>query len=170
METFEPINTNEPAKRPVFLSVLCILTFISTGFAILAFLFSLASGPVSQDQLEKEVAQGMVAVNQMRDMDADYLADQMEKIYHTIEYTNKAHYAVLAVNFVAIVLGFGGTVLMWRGRKIGFHSYILYNIVSILSIYVAVPASQVPTIVVISGVIFSMLFIFMYSRNLHWLK
>lgn len=168
METFEEVEPRK--KRPVFLTVLCILTFISTGLAMLGFVFSLLVGPMSEDDLETITANGMVQVNELRDQGMTYMADQMEKINNIQSFTNQSHYLVLGVNFCAIVLGFAGALLMWRGNKLGFHSYILYNIISILSIYVAVPVNEVPTLMIILGVIFSVIFIFMYSRNLKWLK
>lgn len=170
METFGEVEIEPKRKRPVFLTVLCILTFISTGLSMLGLVFSLLAGPMSDDEVETIMAKGMVQVNELRDQGMTYMADQMEKINNIQSYTNQSHYLVLGVNFCAIVLGFAGALLMWKGNKLGFHSYILYNIVSILSMYVAVPVNEVPTLVIILGVIFSSIFIFMYSRNLKWLN
>jgi len=160
----------QPKKRPVFLTVLCILTLVSTGFSTLGLVASLAMGPQTPDELEKTTAEGMILVNQLNDAGSHYMADQMEKLIHSSSYTNDVFYIVLSVNFLTVFLGLGGAILMLRGRKLGFHSYILYSIVSILSIYIAIPVSEVPTFIIVFGIIFSGLFIFMYSRNLHWLK
>lgn len=163
-------QVEQPKKRPVFLTVLCILTLVSTGFSVLGLIANLAMGPQSPDELEKSTAEGMVMVNQLNDTGSHFMADQIEKLIHSGSYTNDSFYLILSVNFLTVALGLGGAILMLRGRKLGFHSYILYSILSILSIYIAIPVSEVPTFIILFGIIFSGLFIFMYSRNLHWLK
>lgn len=171
METHQFIDQEEaPKRRPVFLTVLGILTFVSTGFGVLGLLLSLVNGPSSDDEVERVVAQSMTSVNELREMGATYMADQMEKIARMNIYINENFYPMLMANFVTLVFGIGGVILMWRGRKLGFHSYIIYNLLSILGIYVTVPAAEVPSLMIILGVIFSAIFIFMYSRNLKWMK
>lgn len=171
METHQFIDQEEaPKKRPVFLTVLGILTLVSTGFGIIGVLFSLASGPSSNDEVEKMVAQSMTTVTELREMGATYMADQMEKIARMNIYINENFYPMVMANFVTLLFGIGGVILMWRGRRLGFHSYIIYNILSIIGIYVTVPAAEVPSLMIIMGVIFSAVFIFMYSRNLKWMK
>lgn len=171
METHQFIDQEEaPKKRPVFLTVLGILTLVSTGLGMLSVLISPVQGPSSSDEVEKVVAQSMQSVNELRDMGATYMADQMEKIARMNIYINENFYMMLMANFVTLLFGIGGVILMWRGRRLGFHSYIIYNILSILGIYVTVPAEDVPSLMIIMGVIFSSIFIFMYSRNLKWMK
>jgi len=157
-------------NRPVFLTVLCILTFISTGFSSILLILQGIKGPDTEEEVEEAVTAGLVLANQLRESGLDAFANLYEKIAHMVEYTNKAHYLMLSVNLVAIGLGLGGALLMWRGRRIGFHSYILYNILGIVSIYFAIPVSEIPTLIVILQVIFSTIFIILYSRNLYWLK
>jgi len=164
------METSQPAKRPVFLTVLCILTFVTSGFSLIGLITSAVSGPASPDELEQSMAVAMQSVNQLRDMGADNAADLFEKVFHWTEYMNQSFYLMLLVNCITFALGLGGALLMWSGRKIGFHSYILYNILGTASIYFAVPASEVPTVIIILQVVFSLIFIFMYSRNLHWMK
>lgn len=170
METHQFIDQEEPKRRPVFLTVLGILTFVSTGLSVIGLLFSLLTGPQSDDVIENEVAKGMTSVEELRDMGATYMADQMEKIIRLPIYTNEHFYLLQMANFVTLFFGIAGVILMWRGRKIGFHSYIIYSILAVLSVYVAVPVNEVPSLMIILGVIFSALFIFMYSRNLKWMK
>jgi hypothetical protein len=167
METMQP---EQRPSRPVFLTVLCILTFITSGFSGIGLIYSTITGPMSGDEVEKAVTEGLVMANKLRETGSEGMAGVFDKIAHLAEYTNQSFYLILAVNCVIFILGLGGALLMWRGRKIGFHSYILYNILGTISIYFAVPVSEVPTLIVILQVIFSAAFIFMYSRNLHWLK
>ena len=168
METIN--NTQKPQNRPVFLTVLCILTFIQTGFSVLTLLFTAVKGPATQAELQQDEDKIMEAAAQMRATNMSGMADLLEKISDMSYYTNSMFYTMLFMNMLTIALGFGGALLMWKGRKIGFHSYIIYNIVAILTVYVAVPIKEVPAFVIILNVIFSSVFIFMYSRNLKWMK
>lgn len=166
----ETTNPDRSAKRPTFLTVLCILTFIMTGLSALGWIINVFRGKLSPDEVEESSASILEMANMAREQGVSWIADFYEKTARMIGYTNDAHYLMLFLNFLTLVLGFFGALLMWKGRRIGFHAYILYNLVGILSIYVAVPVADVSSFMVITQVIFSAIFIFMYSRNLHWLK
>jgi len=163
-------NTQEPQSRPVFLTVLCILTFITSGLSFLGIVFNAIQGPVSQAKLLQGHDEMLRSTAEMRGQNLDSLADLFERLSAMAFYTNSMFYTMLLMNVLTFALGLGGAILMWKGRKIGFHSYILYNIVAILSVYVAVPIEEVPAIIIVVNVILSSIFIFMYSRNLKWLK
>ena len=49
----EEFNSTEQPKRPVFLTVLCVLSFIGTGGMLISGLMGFISGPLSNEELEK---------------------------------------------------------------------------------------------------------------------
>lgn len=168
METYE--TQQEAPKRPVFLTVLCILTFVTSGFSFIGLLFNGIKGPMSANELELSQSGMQEMIDQLRSDNMDGMADMMEKISAMTAYTNEAFYTIFMLNILTFLLGLFGAILMWQGRKLGFHLYIIYNIIAILTVYAVVPVNEVPSFITILNVIISAVFIFMYSRNLHWLK
>jgi hypothetical protein len=68
-----------------------------------------------------------------------------------------------------LLIGLLGALMMWQAKKLGFHLYIGYSLLAIIQIYFFVSPSDVPSFVVIWGLLMSVLFVFMYSRNLKWM-
>ncbi|MBI2257775.1 MAG: hypothetical protein HYU67_02635 [Flavobacteriia bacterium] len=167
MENSEEVNSNP--KRPTFLLVLCILSFISTGFNLIGNIVNLLKGPLSQDELNV-VLQEMQQLSDMVNQSGSGFTELFEKLAKITQFTNDNFYMHEFILIASFALGFYGVLKMYQGIKNGFHLYIIYNLLSISSIYVSVPPSDVPSFIVIFSVIFSGIFIFMYSRNLHWMK
>jgi hypothetical protein len=74
------------------------------------------------------------------------------------------------INFGAYAIGLNGVIFMLKGRKLGFHLYIVYNLIALISIYASAPASEIPSFYFILFGIISSVFIFMFSRNLKFMK
>jgi hypothetical protein len=160
----------EEVKRPTLLTVLCVLSFISIGFSFLGNFSALLSGPLPIDELEKVIADSMNLVARLQDAGSSDLSKTLELVIRTQEYINSNFYPHTLITLIGLITGFIGVFFMFKGRKNGFHFYIVYNILSIVGIYVSVPASEVPTIMIVSNMIFSAIFILLYSRNLSWMK
>ena len=152
MENMEEIESRK--KRPVFLLVLCILSFVSTGFNFLGNFINIFKGPISQKELNEMLAE------------SSQLISFLDKSGNS---TNDNFYIHTLVLFITFGLGLFSVFRMYQGYKNGFHMYIIYNLISIVSIYISVPPSEVPSIIIIFSVIFSAFFIFLYSRNLYWM-
>lgn len=170
METYNQINTEPQNKRPVFLLVLGILTFVNSGFGVLSSLLAYLSGPISKDGIEKIVAENMTQVNVIREQGMPGLAGTMETMVRSIQYTNDAHYIANTLNLLVYALAIIGVILMFRARKLGFHLYIISCLVRICAFYVYIPAGDVSGFLVGYYMFTSILFIFMYSRNLKWMR
>lgn len=168
METFEEVEPRK--KRPVFLTVLGILTFVNSGYLLLKSLIAFLSGPVNEDEIEQVIAQSMSGINDARAKGMNGMADSMEKMLNTIHYANDAHVLSTSMDFLVAILAILGAVMMFRGQKTGFHLYIISCLLRICSFYFYIPAAEVSGILVGYFVFTSGLFIFMYSRNLKWLK
>jgi len=167
----EIINTPQEApQRPVFLLVLAILSLITIGLGLLGGLSGLAGGPLSGDEIETVIASNMKIVDQLNDMGSHYWAETLNKTIRMVEYTNNNFYVNQLINVIGYGIGLAGVILMMRGRRTGFHLYIIYNLISLLVVYVSVPVSEIPAFVIVFNACLSLLFIFMYSRNLHYMK
>lgn len=172
METFESIDnpTSHKAPRPTFLTVLCILSFIFIGFSFAFGLVGLFGGPLSEEQMLEQKVELTKSADEMRSLEMDSFAEMMEKIQRMSESINTNFYASSILQVLVMGLGLYGVLLMWKGKKLGFHLYIAYSLLSIIQIYFFVSPSDIPSFVVIWNLIISAIFVFMYSRNLKWLS
>ena len=93
-----------------------------------------------------------------------------EKIQRMSVEVNDNFYFVSAFGLILTILGLYSALKMWKGSKIGFHLYIIYNLLSIGGIYLYVTPANIPTVFVVFNVVLSGIFILMYLRNLKWLK
>lgn len=161
---------NEPMKRPTFLVVLSVFSLISIASGLLSSILGLISGPLEDYQIDEIIGQNMAGVNQLQEMGEMYWSEVTLKILNLIKYTNANFYMDRIINLVAYGIGLNGLVFMWRGRKLVFHLYIVYNLIALVSIYASAPASEIPSFYFILFGIISSIFIFMFSRNLKFMK
>lgn len=169
MEELDNIQEESQPKRPTFLKVLCILTFIATGLSFLGIVPRLLTGPMSEDAIADTIIMFDKLSENMRELNFSSLAEFYEKSKLMTLDANDKFYLSNSVNLIMTLLGLISAIRMWQGYKIGFHLYIVYNLLALGSIYFYTPFEHVPTVIVIMNLLLSSLFIFLYSRNLHWL-
>lgn len=156
--------------RPVFLVVLCVLSFISTGLGVASGLINFLIGPSSEEALIDGKVQLMESVNQLRDAGMHSLADVMEKLQWMTEDINQNFYLASSISLLVVALGLYSVVRMWKGYRLGFHLYIAYNLLAVVGMYAYVSPANIPSVLVVFNLTISALFVFLYSRNLHWIK
>jgi len=155
--------------RPGFLTTLCVLTFITTGLGVFSAISSLISGKLSDDQmLESKVALAQ-SISQLKEAGMDSWVGMMEKIQAMTIQANDHFFLGTMLSFIAASIGVFAAMKMWKGYKQGFHFYIIYSLISVGSIYLYISPSNIPSIIIVANLLISGLFIFMYSRNLHWM-
>lgn len=160
----------QKSKRPTFLTVLCILTFVFAGFATLSFLLKLANGQPDYGLIEPELAKIQTQVNQMRDMGNPGLAHMFEKLINQQNIIFEKYMMYHLSHLIMFATGLFGALLMFRGKKIGFHLYIIYSILYTFLDYIFISSENIVWFTSMSGLIISGGFVFMYSRNLKWLR
>lgn len=169
MTEISPIDIEERGKRPSFLKVLCILTFVVTGFGILTSVTALMAGPASDQYINKERAKMAQSATQMDELGAPAMADWLSSTSRFMVDANNNHYVSNSSQLLIAVLGLMAALRMWAGYKIGFHLYIGYCLMGILLMYTYASPANIHYLTVILSLLFSLLFIFMYSRNLKWM-
>ncbi len=148
MEQQTQTNTGtEAAKRPVFLTVLCILSFVAAGLAIL--------GYITVITVMGAVTAGASALEGMA---ADSGA--------TMTYTGPSAamtWAYIIVGFVTVLISLYGVIQMWKLKKMGFYLYVGASVISMVMgiIYSGFG---------VMAVVFPILFIVLYGLNLKHLK
>jgi len=156
-------------ERPKGLRTLCILTFISTGFSLLSEVFNLFNGPMSKDQLIAAKVEMSKAIDEMRSLNMDSIAEMFEKLQQITESINSQFYLATTTTLIVLSIGLVGAFFMWQGRKLGFHLYIVYSLLVAVQLYLFVPPASIPTVILVWNIIISGLFVFLYSRHLNYL-
>jgi len=164
------VNLKSKENRPTALLVVCILSWVNIGFTLVTSLYQMFSGPVSKAKLESSSADFRSAIAEMKASGYDSVADMMDKMMNMNVILNDHFYTVLFLTMVGLVIGMLGVSLMFLGRKLGFHLYIIYSIFTISQIYLFFSASEVPSLVTWLGISISAIFIALYARQLKWMQ
>ena len=149
-------NGGEAAKRPVFLTVLCILSFIAAGFAILGYIAVIGlMGAAS-------AVSGMAS-----DMSAEMGSEMNDAMSAAMAATPGVGltWAYIIVGFLTTIVGLFGVIKMWKLQKSGFMMYVGATVVSLIMgiVYSGFGASIV-------GIVISAGFIVMYFLNTKAMK
>ncbi len=163
-------GNNQETKRPKFLTVLCVLSFIALGFSIIGLLATFANGKPSDDQIETAYMQSQQMASEFRAKGTTWAADFIEQAAELASHQQKNYWKTVGTNALITVTGFIGVLWMFKGKKLGFHLYIIYNLLSVGASFLIVPAHMVQLPTVIMSLIFSGLFVYLYSKNLSWMK
>lgn len=167
----EVIDVQPEDKRPVILLVAAILSFISIGLSAIGLVISLFIGPMNEDQILESRVDTAKQKTELRNAGGPpsfiRLMDQMQAM---AEEANEKFYLATGLNFLTTSIGFIGVLFMMRRRKLGFHLYIVYSLLSLGAMYLYISPQNIPTISLILGLIFSGIFVFMYSRALKWMR
>lgn len=161
------MKNEQPYRIPVFIRILFILSLSYTGVGILSMLMSFIRGSLSGVEVEK-------SISDMYDLlTANGAATVNDVIYKMIEmpkYTN-ANFAVdKLINIIGYAVGFLSIGMMMKRNQKGLHYYIIYNLVITLSVYASAPPSAVPWQYVAFNFLFATFFVFLYYRNIPWIR
>ncbi len=146
MENIENNNETRTSKRPTFLTVLCILTFISAGMGSMSALFT---PPFSDIMVE------FVKMNPGFD---ETMKPELIRLL-------QAGWSYYLITFVLSICSLTGAVLMWNLKKIGFHFYALSNLGLLF-----VPMFILGMATSWGSILFTSSFIAMYAIHLKELK
>lgn len=137
---------NQSNKRPVLLTILCILTFIASGFSALSNIsWAILYDTFSEILLTNESP----LVQQMAD---------------TILATNRS---LFFVDFILYIGSVAGALLMFNLKKIGFHIYTVSNILLVLTPAFFVEGQGINFMGLI---LITLPFIVLYAMHLKYMK
>lgn len=175
MET--PIETTfstemmEP-KRPQFLTVICVLSFVMCGLSLLGGIWSIIQN--TPERMAENIEQMRAVSPQM----ADQMEEQMIAMQESI-YAQVAPY----LNFVYILLSFLGTLMMWQLKKKGFYIYLAGELLPYIGLIFAGgqamammgsaggdAAKTAGMVVMVFMFVFDIAFMVMYGLNLKHMK
>ncbi|MEN9700450.1 MAG: hypothetical protein RLZZ301_1648 [Bacteroidota bacterium] len=164
---FNEDQAPEASGRSKFLIVLVILSSINLGISTMGSIPGMLGQKVDAKTIKDARLDFATMREQLLDAHADSfvgVVDQMEKVTLSMF----RHFQVYnSLNFLVMVLGLTGVILMYRQRKLGFHFYIVYSLGTVCIPYLLNPIQDIPTILTIVGLLYSGLWVFLYSRSLH---
>ena len=128
MEENVEFETIRP-QRPVFLKVLCILTFIGSGYGMISNTISYFNAT----EMSKIAAEAMQEVDKKKDKDPESvnLLNKIKdnaSVMATPENIRKAAMGNIITSAFCLL----GAVLMWNLRRTGFYIYTLATVISII--------------------------------------
>lgn len=148
-----------PSQKPVFVTVLCILTFVGVGLTISTTLFSV----FTMSFLE----QGMNTMS-------DALSDSEAGLDFANSFRWTKFYYVLSI--IGALLCLVGALFMWKLKRFGFYIYILGQLLPIFGSFMTMSSMYKGTFVgfgmvsTVLGMLFPIAFIIMYGLNLKHMK
>jgi hypothetical protein len=168
MDNFQP---NNDVKRPVFLTVLCILSFISVSYGILTSLINLGfSGPnrISADNTKAKI---YFEASKLEDHNMQGMANEFRKLGNMVELqlTEKFH-TYFFIELMICIAGVLAVYLMFKGKRNGYYFYIVYCLFAAFSASLACGFNNVPAFLPIAYLIGSGIWILLYGLNLKWIK
>lgn len=143
-------NENQQPKRTTFLLIICILTFIGSGYSLLYYLLL----PIAKAHLPE-----------MMDMYSNIFKDetvlkQMNEMFNFMAEVPSWKYLLVALGFAGSVTG---AALMLKLRKEGLHVYIISQILifALLSFLIGGPMKST-----INDILWTITFILLYFLQL----
>lgn len=162
----------QESKRPDFLSVICILTWVLCGILFIFSVLGILSNPSPEEQYEQ--------IEEIRKHSA-VAADRMEEAL--AEQTTGGKLLNTALSLVALGLSALGAYLMWQLKKRGFFVYLAGELLPYLgfafggakaigAMGASFKMSENATLGVVIGIMlfFDAVFIVMYALNLKHMK
>lgn len=160
-------NPFETPKRPLFITVLCTLTFIGSGWNALSNLFTIFTSNLATANMQIEQYSNMVG-------EAGETSAFMNGFFNSSIETLKimaVHGQKIAImQLVLSLLSLVGAILMFRLKRFGFY---LYTPAQVLSLFVMPYFAGFSALILIgmaSSGIFTLLFIILYAINLKHMR
>ncbi len=133
------LNQNNSGQRPTFLTVVCILSFIGIGLAVIGYAAAFA-------------VLGVVEAG------AGAMSDAMGEAVKSTGPSTGVVWAYIIVGFLTVIMQLIGVIQMWKLKKKGF---MLYTIAAVISVVMGIVYAGFSF-----GVIFPIAFVAMYAANL----
>ncbi|HEY1038589.1 MAG TPA: hypothetical protein VGF30_04250 [Bacteroidia bacterium] len=154
-------NAGAP-QRPGFLKVLCILTFIGSGIAIvmsvLAYLAVAALHKI-----------GAGLSNAAMEMNPEGVTAEGQQAMEQMGNAMTNAYINLGAGILGAILCLVGAIMMWKLKKTGFYVYVFGQVVA-MAVPFIFPIAEGAGGMGVIGMILPIAFIVMYGLNLKHLK
>ncbi len=158
-------NMSENNQRPTFLTVICILSFIGTGFSILSALIGIAMAPFYNAVSEESNVAMDEAMGELSSQSPGF-ASFFGKIMGTSQAIMEHALIINLVNLACSIIALFGVIMMWKLKKLGFYLYSVSEIIILVLPVALIGFSFMLGFSLVFGFIFTAGFIIMYALNL----
>ncbi len=159
MESKDPF-----VNRPVFLTVVCILSYVGLGMSILNGLAGALFGRLTTlfAPLVKKAMQEDVDLEDIPERLRDLIVNSLSAVHKAMEYATTM--AILSV--VLYLIALLGVIYMWQLKKSGFYLYTGAKIFIVLIPFIFLGFNFLTYIALVVNGLFVLLFIILYAVNL----
>ncbi len=154
-------------KRPGALLSICILSWVYIGFEIIIQFNALFSGPMSDDQIRE--AKIEILQSQTEETIA-LMGEMINEMISILEITRDHIYTISSLNLLTSLTGALAVFMMFQGKKRGFHLYIIYSLMAILTQTYFFSGFTIGVVGIVFAAFISTIFVFIYSRYLKWMS
>lgn len=169
-EVLDQQNSEEKqqdSKFPNFLLVLLILTSLNVGYSLFNSATSLISFSTETEQMQVEISELLSEVSNELDELPDFFEPGIRDFFNNL-FENYFSYTVYSLIFY-LMLGVA-VILMFNLKKIGYHLYVILQILTLAEYFVFFGFNWITVVVSILSGVFALTFIFLYRANRHHLR
>lgn len=132
-QTVDTLENSTAAKRPTFLTVLCIITFVVSGYNLIVALIGLFKSesfdPEQWQGISDQMAEAMSGADAASQEMAASVMTSLESMMQ-IGVENSISLGITAI--LASALSILGAYLMFNLKKIGYYTYIVAKVIGVL--------------------------------------
>lgn len=158
------------AKRPTFLTVLCIITFVVSGYHVIMAIIGLFTSNSFDPEQWQDISNQMADAMSGADSGSQEMANQMMNALSSMMQAGIAN--ALTLGIVAIIasgLSILGAYWMFKLKKIGYYAYIVAKVIGII-IPLIIFGVNILTIIMYGFIaLIAVLFIVLYGVNRKYL-
>lgn len=150
----------EAPKRPTFLTVLCILTFIGSALALISAIWGYFSVQSSAAMFDAS----------MQNMEGMEQTGMMGELQETMRKAVENAIPNLIIGVVCALLCLFGAIQMWKQLKMGFYIYCVGELVPPIAGFFLGAGGMLGSASVIFGLIIAGVWVTLYAVNLKHMK
>ena len=160
-----------PSKqdRPVFLTILCIISFVALGFTIFKNIISFIFGKFGSsfyNLIQNNLENSLNQINATNPAAASFV----EKIFESILKLIDALPLLATMTIVLSVVALAGVIMMWSLLKNGFYVYAGAKIILIFVPMMLIGINFLSMLMAMTSLFVAAIFITLYALNLKAMK
>ena len=154
-------------KRPGGFITLCILSWIYIGFKIIGQINALFSGRMTDDQIRDYKIE---LLKSQTEETLEIMGGMIDELVRILEVTRDNMYFIAWADLLFAITGGVAVYLMFQGRKIGFHLYIIYSLLALAVQTYFFSGFTVGLIGIVFTAVISIIFILIYRTYLKLMR
>ncbi|HUS00822.1 MAG TPA: hypothetical protein VMY77_03805 [Chitinophagaceae bacterium] len=167
LEEFEA----QPAQRPTFLKVLCILTFIGSSYAIISSTITYFNADMFSKKIVETKSEINRDVQHQRKSTPESNAFKSKMMNNMAVMTEPGNLRKSSIGtIISSVFCLIGAILMWRLNRKGFYIYVVGTIIGIAVPLYVFGNNLITALSVGIGALIGILFVIFYAMNLKSMK